>query len=121
MKLKLSRNDKYLIVNLENNRSVAALIKLIKEHNNSLTIEFDDYGGFEKIGDLPIFLPKDDVYQHVAIGDVLLYQGITISLIKGKNAWEYTKLGKIENIDKTIFDDVLGLGKQNITLSILDN
>ena len=61
----------------------------------SLTIEMDDYAGFEKVGALGRSLPASDVQTTAQLGDIVLYQGSQIVLFYGINSWSYTRLGKI--------------------------
>ena len=57
-KLKISVNGTELTATLEDNSSAQALAALLKQGN--ITVDMNDYGNFEKVGDLPQSLPKND-------------------------------------------------------------
>ena len=54
-----------------------------------------DYGGFEKVGDLPWELPVNDEEITTKPGDIILYQGNKITIYYGENTWNFTKLGEL--------------------------
>ena len=82
----------------------------------AVTIEMSDYGGFEKVGSLGQYLPRDDRQTTTQRGDIVLYQGKQIVLFYGSNSWSYTRLGKIN--DLTGLAEALGNGDISITLSL---
>lgn len=57
-----------------------------------ITISVEDYGGFEKVGDFPGTLTKDDRKVSTNPGNVMLYQGDKIVFFYGQNEWDYTPL-----------------------------
>ena len=67
-----------------------------------------DYGGFEKVGDLGFNLPRNDTDINATSGDVILYQGNSITIYYGNNSWNFTKLGKIENVSQYELKNILG-------------
>ena len=46
----------------------------------------DDYGGFEKVGELGFSLPRSDERITTQPGDVMLYLGNNIAMYYGRNA-----------------------------------
>ena len=82
----------------------------------SLTIEMDDYAGFEKVGALGRSLPASDVQTTAQPGDIVLYQGSQIVLFYGINSWSYTRLGKIADLSG--WEDALGSGSVSVTFSL---
>lgn len=60
-------------------------------------VNMHDYGGFEKVGELPWRLPTDDRQMTTTAGEVMLYSGNNIVIFYGSNSWAYTPLGKIED------------------------
>lgn len=82
----------------------------------SLTIEMDDYAGFEKVGALGRFLPASDVQTTTQPGDIVLYQGSQIVLFYGTNSWSYTRLGKIADLSG--WEDALGSGSVSVTFAL---
>ncbi len=118
-KLKITINNKELIFDLEDNKSVKALIDKLKEE--SIEINAKEYGGFEKVGDLGFTLPTDDKEIKTSPGDLVLYQGNQISLFYNENSWSYTKLGKVSNVSKNDLINILGKGDIKMTLSLYEN
>ena len=82
----------------------------------SLTIEMDDYAGFEKVGALGRSLPASDVQTTTQPGDIVLYQGSRIVLFYGTNSWSYTRLGKIADLSG--WEDALGSGSVSVTFAL---
>ena len=89
--------DTTLTAVLEENPSAGALAALLEE--GPLTLEAENYGGFEKVGALPERLPQNDVRTAVGPGDVMLYQGSSVVLFYGSNTWSYTKLARITDAE----------------------
>ena len=58
MKISISVNGHDLSATLEDNSSASALMELLKK--GDITVSAHDYGGFEKVGDLPQSLPRND-------------------------------------------------------------
>lgn len=67
----------------ENNSSAEEFQKLLSQ--GPLTIEMDDYGGFEKVGPLGTTLSRNDTRIITEPGDVILYQGNQITIYYGTN------------------------------------
>ena len=111
----ISINNRDLIVNLENNSSALELYKKLKD--NHITIEADDYGNFEKVGDLGFELPTNDEYITTKPGDLILYQGNKITLYYDTNSYRFTKLGHVINFEGMDLKDFLGNGSVKMTLS----
>ncbi len=98
------------------NSGAEALKELLA--NGPITIEMNDYGGFEKVGALGQSLPADDTPTNARAGDIVLYQGNQIVVFYGSNSWSYTRLGKIN--DLTGWEDALGSGNITVTFSLSD-
>ena len=114
-KLKISVNGKELTATLEDNSSARALADLLKQ--GDITIEMSDYGNFEKVGDLPQSLPRNDETITTVPGDIILYQGNKITIYYDENTWDFTKLGSIDNITKEELKAILGGGDVTVSLS----
>lgn len=63
-------NSNKLEVTLEDNSSVEALIEILKQ--NDIIYNANDYGDFEKVGDIGYTLPQNDTYITTQAGDVIL-------------------------------------------------
>ena len=118
MKIKLEINNYELTATLVDNSSTQALIEKLKESN--ITINMNDYGNMEKVGQLDFTLPRNDQNITTTFGDLILYQGNNFVIYYDTNNWSLTKLGKIDNIDKQQLKNILGSGSVDVTLS-LDN
>ena len=99
-------------VELENNTSAKALREYVSKEKRTLSL--DDYGNFEKVGDLGITLPRNDETITMKEGDLILYSGNKLCLYYNQNTWDFTKLGHIK--DTTHLKEVLGKGSVQVTL-----
>ena len=99
-------------VELENNTSAKALKEYVSKEKRTLSL--DDYGNFEKVGDLGITLPRNDETITTKEGDLILYLGNKLCLYYNQNTWDFTKLGHIK--DTTHLKEVLGKGSVQVTL-----
>ncbi len=77
-----------------------------------------DYGNFEKVGDLPISLPRNDEQISTNAGDVILYQGNKFVIYYDHNEWNFTRLGKINGATKEQLLKILGTGNVIVELSL---
>ena len=114
MKMNVNVNGQDFTATLENNSAVAALVQMME--NGSVTLQLDDYAGFEKVGPLGQSLPASDSQTTTQAGDIVLYQGNQIVMFYGSNSWSYTKLGRID--DLTGWEEALGSGDVTATLSM---
>ena len=77
-----------------------------------------DYANFEKVGSLGFSLPRNDKDITTMPGDIILYQGNQITIYYDTNTWNFTKLGKIENITQKELKEILGDGDVTVTFSL---
>jgi hypothetical protein len=116
--LKIEVNGNILYADFEDNSSAEALKEKLQA--GSLTLEMEDYGGFEKVGDLPFSLPTNDENITTSAGDVILYQGNKLTIYYDTNAWSFTKVAKIRNADSSL-KSKLGEGTVKATFTISEN
>lgn len=116
MKLKLKINDFEFAVMLEENDATEELIEMAR--NEPITINFEDYGGFEKVGPLGTNLTTDDTHITTKPGDIVLYLGNRIVMFYGANTWSYTILGHVE--DLTYWKEALGDGEVVATFTLAE-
>ena len=90
------------------------LIELLKQE--TITIEMEDYAGFEKVGSLGRSLTTSDVQTTTKAGDMVLYNGNNIVIFYGSNSWSYTRLGHIDDLSN--WEKALGSGDVRVTLSV---
>jgi len=115
-KMNINVNGHTLTATLEKNSSAEALIELLK--NGPVTIDMSDYANFEKVGELPQELPKNDEQLDTDYGDLILYLGKQFVIYYDKNSWNFTKLGHIEGVTQEKLKNILGDGNVIVELSL---
>ena len=115
--LKIEVNGNTLYADFEDNSSAEVLKEKLQA--GSLTLEMEDYGGFEKVGNLPFSLPTNDENITTSAGDVILYQGNKLTIYYDTNTWSFTKVAKIRDADSSL-KSKLGEGTVKVTLSIIE-
>lgn len=114
--IKLKLNDTILNIEPENNSSSLAFIEELKK--GEIIINAQDYGNFEKVGNLGFNLPTNDEKITTESGDLILYQGNKITLYYDTNTWTFTKLGKVKNISQEELKQILGTGAVTLKFSL---
>ena len=112
--LKITVGDCELQATFEDNSSAEEFRELLEE--GPLTIEMEDYGGFEKVGPLGTSLSRNDTQITTQPGDVILYQGNQITIYYGTNSWSFTRLARID--DPADLQEKLGEGTVSVTFSL---
>ena len=123
VKLKIQiTNDKSeshgLTATLYDNSSARALVELLQKGN--VTLGMRDYSNFEKVGDLPVSLPRNDAPTDTDAGDLILYLGKSFAIYYDKNNWNFTPLGKVDGVNKAELKKILGNGNVTAVLSITE-
>ena len=72
----------------------------------------------EPEADLSRIFPRNDKQIDTDAGDIILYQGKSITIYYDKNSWNFTRLGKIDNVDKKRLKQILGDGNATVTFSV---
>ena len=116
MKLKIHVNDTTFTATLADNSSAEALAEYLSQ--GDLTLDMEDFSNFEKVADLPTTLPHNDTQIDTDAGDIILYQGKSITIYYDKNSWNFTRLGKIDNVNKIRLKQILGDGNATVTFSV---
>ena len=114
--LQITAGDTRLEAVPEDNRSAEELRELLSE--GELTVEMEDYGGFEKVGPLGTALTRCDEPITAEPGDVILYQGNQITIYYGTNSWNFTRLARIK--DPAGLEEALGEGTVPVTFSLAE-
>lgn len=96
---------------LEDNEAARVLCDMLP-----LSLDFRDYGGFEKVASLPHRLPSHDRQMSTSAGDIVLYSSNQIVVFYGGNSWSYTKLGHIDDVEG--LTEALGRGNVEITFTL---
>jgi len=110
--LVIEANGKRFYATLEDNSSAKDLIE--KLNSAALTVDMHDYGSFEKVGDLPWELERNDRQITTKPGDVILYQGNQITIYYGENTWNFTRLAAVGNVTREQLLDTLGDGDVSV-------
>ena len=72
----------------------------------------------EKVGSLGASLPRNDEQITAKPGDLILYQGDSFVIYYAPNSWNFTRLGKINDVTQEKLKEALGNGDVKITLSL---
>ncbi len=112
----LTVNGHELTATLTENSSAEALKELIA--NGPVTISMRDYGSMEKVGDLGTSLPTNDEQITTEAGDLILYMGSAFVIYYAPNSWNFTQLGKIDDITASELKEILGSGSVQVILSL---
>ena len=111
--------DEVLKIVPEDNSSAEDFISLLGE--GDVTIDMEDYGGFEKVGSLGRSLSTNDRPITTQPGDVILYQGSSVTIYYDTNTWSLTLLGRIQGLSQEELKDILGGGSVTVTFSLKEN
>ena len=112
----IKAGDTVFVAEYADNTSADALRELLAE--GSLTIEMSDYGNFEKVGGIGESLPQNNESITTEPGDIILYQGSSITIYYDTNSWSFTRLGKINDVTRDELLDALGDGDVTVTFSL---
>lgn len=115
-KLLISVGEHQLTATLADNSSAQALAELLEQ--GDVTIDMSDFSNFEKVGELPASLPRNDEQLDTDYGDLILYLGQRFVIYYDKNSWNFTKLGHIDNITQDELKAILGEDNVTVTLSL---
>ncbi|MBB5219714.1 hypothetical protein HNP77_002096 [Treponema rectale] len=107
-----------LTATLADNSSATAFYELLKK--GPLTVDMHDYGSFEKVGSLGTSLPRNDTQITTTAGDIILYQGNQITIYYDTNSWNFTRLGKVNEITQAELKKILGKGDVTAVFEILE-
>ena len=116
MKIKLIVGEVAYSVTLANNSSTEALLEMLQM--GPITIDMRDYASMEKVGPLGTSLPRNDEQITTEPGDIILYQGNALVIYYAPNSWDFTRIGKIDNVTEEELKKVLGSGDVKVTLSL---
>ena len=114
MNIQIQVNGQTFTAVLEQNAAAQALRQLLTQ--GPVTIQMDNYGGFEKVGALGQSLPASDAQTTTQPGDMVLYQGNQIVIFYGSNSWSYTRLGHVTDLPA----GRMGPGDVSVTFSLAE-
>lgn len=89
-------DDKAFTLELADTTAAKELVAWLQKED--ITISMQDFGGFEKVGELGMKLTADDEDITTKAGDIMLYQADKIVIFYGSNNWSYTRIGSIHDL-----------------------
>lgn len=113
----ITAGDTTFAAEFADNSSAQALQELLEQ--GDLTLTMSDYGDFEKVGSLGTQLPRNDEQITTGPGDVILYQGSSITIYYDTNTWNFTRLGNIPDVTREDLLAALGEGDAEVTFSLI--
>lgn len=114
--MNLTIGDTVWTATMAENSSVAALNQLLA--TGPVTVEMRDFQSMEKVGSLPSSLPRNDEQITTEPGDLILFQGNQFVIYYGPNSWNFTRLGRINDVTADELKAVLGPGDVSVVLSL---
>lgn len=114
--MKIAVGKTTFTVALEDNSSVEALKEILME--GPLTINMSDYGNMEKVGSIGTSLPENNEQITTVPGDIILYQGTSLVIYYDTNSWNFTRLGRINDVTQEELKEALGNGDVMVTLTL---
>lgn len=115
-KITFTIGERELSVSLVENAATEALAERLE--TGPITIEMNDYGGWEKVGSFGFSLPASNEQMTVQPCDFVLYQGNQLVIFYGSNSWSYTPLGRIDGVESAELKQILGSGDVTVTISL---
>ena len=114
--MNITIGDRVLTATLAENSSAVALKEALS--TAPITVDMRDYANMEKVGPLGMNLPRNDQQITTEAGDIILYQGDALVIYYAPNSWNFTRLGKIDNMSAEELKEILGSGNITVTLSL---
>ncbi len=105
-----------LPIKLAENSSSEAFYDLLTR--GDLAVEMHHYGNFEIVGDIGTSLPRNDTSITTEPGDVILYQGNSITIYYDTNTWSFTRLGKVQGLNQQQLKEKIGNGNVTVIFSL---
>ena len=115
MTINITTGGKTITATLADNSSGKAFADKLKE--GPVSIEMHDYGGFEKVGPLGFSIVQNNEQINTVPGDIILYQGNNICLYYDTNSWNFTRLGKMNDVTQDQIKSFLSAGGGNINVT----
>lgn len=115
-KITFTIGERELSASLVENAATEALAERLE--TGPITIEMNDYGGWEKVGSFGFSLPASNEQMTAQPCDFVLYQGNQLVIFYGSNSWSYTPLGRIDGVESAELKQILGSGDVTVTISL---
>lgn len=114
-KINIQIGENVLTATLVENSSTEALLAMLEE--GPLTIHMNDYAGMEKVGSIGKQLPTNDQHIKAKPCDLILYLGDSLVIYYEPNSWNFTRLGRIDNVNQKELKKILGRGDVTAVLT----
>lgn len=114
--MKITAGDTTFTAAFADNSSAEALKELLAE--GPLTINMSDYASMEKVGPIGTKLPRNDDQITTGAGDIILYQGNSLVIYYDTNSWNFTRIGKINDVTQAELLEAFGDGDVTVTFSL---
>lgn len=114
--MKITAGDTTFTATFADNSSAEALRELLAE--GPLTINMSDYASMEKVGPIGTSLPRNDEQITTGAGDIILYQGNSLVIYYDTNSWNFTRIGKINDVTQAELLEAFGDGEVTVTFSL---
>ena len=101
---------------LVSNSSTEALVAQLQQGN--ITYEAHDYGNFEKVGALGYTFPENNEQINTVPGDLILYQGSNLCIYYDTNSWNFTRIGKLDNMTQADIKAWVNAGGDNVSVTL---
>lgn len=115
-KITFTIGERELSASLVENAATEVLAERLE--TGPITIEMNDYGGWEKVGSFGFSLPASNEQMTAQPCDYVLYQGNQLVIFYGSNSWSYTPLGRIDGVESAELKQILGSGDVTVTISL---
>ncbi len=114
--MKITAGENTFTATFADNSSAEALKELLAE--GPLTINMSDYASMEKVGPIGTSLPRNDEQITTGAGDIILYQGNALAIYYDTNSWNFTRIGKINDVTQAELLEVFGDGDVTVAFSL---
>ena len=101
---------------LVDNSSVKALVAQLQK--GDIIYEAHDYGDFEKVGPLGYTFPENNTQITTEPGDLILYQGSNLCIYYDTNSWNFTRIGKLDNMSQADIKTWVKAGGGNVIVTL---
>ena len=101
---------------LVSNSSTEALVAQLQK--GDITYEASDYGGFEKVGALGYSFPQNNEQINTVPGDLILYQGSALCIYYDANSWNFTRIGKLDDMTQADIKTWVKAGGGSVTVKL---
>ena len=115
-KITFTIGERELSASLVENAATEVLAERLE--TGPITIEMNDYGGWEKVGSFGFSLPASNEQMTAQPCDYVLYQGNQLVIFYVSNSWSYTPLGRIDGVESAELKQILGSGDVTVTISL---